>query len=382
MAAKIVFLPVGNGDMTLLQTEEGKNILIDCNIRDPEKYPDALSMLKGKLAKDNRNRSFVDIFVWTHPDQDHCRGIADYFYLGSPEDWKEGSDKIFINEIWSSPIVYKRASKDHTLCEDAKRLNAEVKRRIELFRKKRGATTGDKVLILGEDEGGRNDDIKEIVLLLDSETNKIGDSDSALFSARLLGPIPKSDLEEQEENLEKNHSSVIMTYRITGGSATARFLTGGDAKVLCWELLHQRLSENGKLDDLQYNVMLSPHHCSWHSLSYESLKDKGSDAKVSDIAKAALGQARDSAIIVSSSDHIADDNNDPPAYRAMQEYQSIIDKKGGQFICMDDHKKDGKNVPLEIVISSDGIKISPVKVLGMSGSGGSAVNRRGGDGYA
>ena len=34
MSAKICFFPVGNGDMTLIQTEDEKNILIDCRLMD------------------------------------------------------------------------------------------------------------------------------------------------------------------------------------------------------------------------------------------------------------------------------------------------------------------------------------------------------------
>ena len=33
MVAKIAFFPVGNGDMTLVELESGRKILIDINIR-------------------------------------------------------------------------------------------------------------------------------------------------------------------------------------------------------------------------------------------------------------------------------------------------------------------------------------------------------------
>src|SRR5207247_2615920 len=51
MASKIAFFPVGNGDMTLIQLESGRTILIDVNIRaaadDPEdSTPDVAKMLR------------------------------------------------------------------------------------------------------------------------------------------------------------------------------------------------------------------------------------------------------------------------------------------------------------------------------------------------
>ena len=40
MTAKLCFFPVGNGDMTLIQTEDGKNRLFDGRIRDGEEHAD------------------------------------------------------------------------------------------------------------------------------------------------------------------------------------------------------------------------------------------------------------------------------------------------------------------------------------------------------
>lgn len=59
MTAKISFFPVGNGDMTLIQTEDGKNILIDCRIRDGKEHPDVRSQLREKLSRNDEGRLFV-----------------------------------------------------------------------------------------------------------------------------------------------------------------------------------------------------------------------------------------------------------------------------------------------------------------------------------
>ena len=75
MTAKLCFFPVGNGDMTLIQTEDEKNILIDCRIRDGEEHPDVRSQLREKLSRDSEGRLFVNLFIWTHPDSDHCDGV-------------------------------------------------------------------------------------------------------------------------------------------------------------------------------------------------------------------------------------------------------------------------------------------------------------------
>ncbi|EFA6874543.1 hypothetical protein ONM84_002923 [Escherichia coli] len=384
MSAKICFFPVGNGDMTLIQTEDGKNILIDCNIRKGEEYPDVLSQLREKLIRDEKDRLFIHLFIWSHPDEDHCSGIAEHFHLGKPEDWSERSDKIFINEIWSSPIVFRRHhAQNHPLCDDAIALNKEIKRRVSLFREKGYLDgVGNQVLVLGKDENGKTDDIGGILLELDQTTCWINQSYSAYIEAHLLGPSPKKELEELEDKLGKNHSSVIMNFEIKGGSKTANFLSGGDAEVVCWECVRDRLTDKYAMSWLDYDILQAPHHCSWHSLSSDSLSKKGDDAKTSEKAMEVFNRAKEKAFIISSSKTIEDDEKDPPAYRAKEEYEKIVDNKNGQFLCVSDHKRNGENIPLEIEISDNGIKKIAASALGMAESSSAAVNRQGGGGYA
>jgi hypothetical protein len=387
MTATISFFPVGNGDMTLIQTDAGKKILIDCNIRTGDEYPDVINQLRDKLTRDSDERLFIDLLVWTHPDEDHCKGIEEHFHLGAPEDWSEKKDLIFVNEIWSSPMVYRRASKNHKLCDDAKALNREVKRRVKYFEGNNFSNVGNYVLILGNDESGKTDDIQDIVMQLDSSRSYINNVNDYGFSARLLGPSPKTELDEDEEKLGKNHSSVIMNYTITSGFNAANFLSGGDAEVICWENLLQRMKGNYTKSYLEYDVLQAPHHCSWHSLSHDSLskaKEDGVEAETSDEAIEALSEAKNNAFIISSSNTIEDDEKDPPAYKAKEEYEAIVDKVSGSFKCVDDHKNnDDENVPLEIEISSTGTKVLSIASIAKSKNAtNTAVNRNGGDGYA
>ncbi|MEM5497654.1 hypothetical protein WNY77_09645 [Paraglaciecola mesophila] len=387
MTATISFFPVGNGDMTLIQTDSGRNILIDCHIRSGDEHPDVINQLKEKLTRDSDERLFIDLLVWSHPDEDHCKGIDEHFHLGSPGDWSDKKDLIFVNEIWSSPMVYRRADKNHKLCDDAKALNREVKRRVKYFEDNKVCDVGNYVLILGNDENGKTDNIQDIVMQLDSGHSYINNVNDYGFSARLLGPSPKAELDEDEEKLGKNHSSVIMNYTITSGSNAVNFLSGGDAEVICWENLLKRMNDNDTKAYLEYDVLQAPHHCSWHSLSYESLskaKENGVVAETSVEAIEALSKAKNSAFIISSSNTIEDNEKDPPAYKAKEEYEEIIDKVAGSFKCVNDHKNNNdENVPLEIVISSTGTKVlSTASIAKSKNAANTAVNRNGGDGYA
>jgi hypothetical protein len=143
MAAKITFFQVGNGDMTLLRLADTRvtTVLIDINIRaaaaDPDDdTPDVVQALRKRLIKDKDGRPFVDAFLLSHPDQDHCRGLISHFWLGDPSDYPDDDldqdkKRILIRELWSSPLIFRRRSKNHTLCKDAQAFDKEARRRVE-----------------------------------------------------------------------------------------------------------------------------------------------------------------------------------------------------------------------------------------------------------
>lgn len=354
---------VDNGDMTLVQLESGRTVLVDINIRsaaddDGQDAPDVASQLKSLLSRDKDGRMYVDAFLLTHPDEDHIRGLENHFHLGAPGDWQKKDDRIIIREMWSSPMVFRRRSKNHTLCDDAAAWNKEARRRVQLFRDNNGDASGDRILILGEDEGDKTDDLTAILVKTGTSFGKIDGVTDSTFSARLLAPFPKQETDDDESLLTKNNSSVVLQLTLTAGndSTAGVYLFGGDAEVGIWEKVWSKYGQTPSR--LSYDVLLSPHHCSWHSLSWDSWSDKGKDAKVSQNARSALAQANDGATILTSSKTIKDDKKDPPCIRAKQEYKDILAGVSGEFRCIADHAGDK---PLVIEMTANGPKIERAK---------------------
>ena len=88
MPTTITFFPVDNGDMTLIKFGDldATTLLIDVNIRQDADDPDGEARdvakdLRERLKKDENGRPYVDAFLLSHPDQDHCRGLKRHFYL-------------------------------------------------------------------------------------------------------------------------------------------------------------------------------------------------------------------------------------------------------------------------------------------------------------
>jgi hypothetical protein len=369
MNAKLTLFPVGNGDMTLIELADGETqVLVDVNIRalaeDDEESLDAAAALRKKVKRDGKGRPYLAAFLLSHPDQDHCSGLIEHFWLGSPSDYpddkkKDAEKRILIREIWSSPIVFRRASKNHILCDDARAFADEARRRVKVNREKKfnGVSEGDRILILGEDEDGKTDDLGPILVKVDQEFDRINWSHSKVFRARLLAPLPK-DGDETEELLSKNHSSTILNIRLASDEKhldACRFLTAGDAEVAIWELLWAKHKRQAEV--LEYDILLTPHHCSWHSLSYDSWSENHEDAEVSAAARSALSQARPGATLVASSDAIKDDDNDPPCYGAKREYEKIARSAQGSFVCTGEYPTESAPAPLEFLIGSEGISL-------------------------
>lgn len=352
MTASTTHFCVGNGDMHLVETEDGRTLLVDINIRQPgPDVPDVITQLRKRLKRDAAGRLYVDGFLLTHPDQDHCRGIREHFHLGPPETWSKGADKIVIREMWSSPIIFRRAERDNPLCDDAGAWRAEARRRVQRFRLRGIGPDGERVIIMGEDIDGKTNDLGQILVKVDEEFSRICGATSR-FTARLIAPMPASD-DDEDDFLSRNNSSVILGLALhaDGYTDASRYLFGGDAEVGIWEKVWDR--NKSRKHVLEYDVLIAPHHCSWHSLSWDSWSDFGEDVEVSGNARDALGQARPGAEVLASSKPVKDDANDPPCIRAKREYKDIVASQDGVFTCIAD--RSGTD-PYEIEVTHAGHK--------------------------
>lgn len=363
MSAVITFFPVGNGDMALINLESGRNILVDINIRQPDdEIRDVAADLRDRLARDDQGRPYVDAMLLTHPDQDHCRGLVDHFHLGPTAEYDEPEEgeagKIIIREMWSSPMVFRRSKKKNKseVCADAQAWATEARRRVRLLKDGKTPTSGDRIQVLGEDEGGKTDSLTDVLVKTGGSIISVDGVEDDTFEAFLIAPAPKGSDEEEEER-SKNDSSVILRFSIAykDDPAACKLLLGGDAGVAIWEKIWKKHKRTPAL--LDYDIMVAPHHCSWRSLSNESWSDTKGKAKPSQDALDALGQTRDHAFIVASSKEISADDCDPPCVGAEREYERIADGAVGKFLNTATHMDGDTIVPMVFEVHRSGPKL-------------------------
>ena len=369
----ITFYPVDNGAMALLKLNDDAEttILVDMFIRpeaddpDGEKF-DVASHLRAQLKKDEQERPYVDVFLLSHNDDDHIKGVQEHFHLGAPDDYTFPEDEdapvpILIQEMWSSARFWQRSSSSNKLSDDAKAFNREMKRRVKLFQDSGIIQAeGDRAIIIGKDPDGKTDGLETIVRDINTAFSKVNERElAAKCVVRVLGPLPQQEDEEDDEFKKANRASVVVQLAVNETSLWDSYenllMLPGDAEVFVWECLWDKYKGSDWLD---YDVLLTPHHCSWHSLSHDS-ETECDDPQVSPDAKSALSQAKDGAHAVSSSKPIKDDDETPPSQLAKNEYVDVVGE--GRFLCTGEHPDEDDLQPIVFALTADGPQLQPIK---------------------
>lgn len=362
MKSQILFYPVDNGNMVLLKLNDNNQttILFDIFIRnaadddsDSSKF-NVAKHLKENLKRDKLNRPYVDVFLLTHHDEDHIRGFKKHFItcddISNDDKDNEENEKIVINEIWSSSRFWKKASESNFLIEDAKLFNKEIKKRVNLYKENQKIQeAGKRAIIICDDENNKTEGLEEITKSLFTSFSKINNSDlENKIKIYILGPIPKQEDEDIDDYKKSNRGSVVLSISVFEESYENKILLTGDAEMFVWEYIYNKFEKN--LEQLSYDILLVPHHCSWYSIGY---KDNNTGEKVlSENALNSLSQAKENSFIIASCMPIKDDDKNPPHYEAKEKYSKIKNIK--EFICTSEYKIEDKAVPIIINLTENG----------------------------
>lgn len=334
----MTFFPVGNGDMTLIQTSEDLKILVDCNMKKSAEEVtnsdfNCIEYLQNNLPKEN-DKSYVDAMFLTHSDQDHCRGVKDYFNLCAPDNFD--GEKIVISEL----VVPARLLIDEELKnEDAKAIREEAERRISLYGEDASMLMGNRIKIIGYSTELK--DYKDIIIPAGEVMSDINGKDLVDTEFFVLRPI-KRDTDDENAGVNEATASFKITFKEEDDDEYIAIL-GGDMTCDTWK---EVIEYN---PDLQFDILLAPHHCSWHAISNEDKKD----GKVDEVISAFLEKSKERAFVVVSSKEIKRNDDNPPSYRAKNEYESHVNE--GRFQCTANYPDSDKPQPYTLQITKQGI---------------------------
>lgn len=268
MEHTIKYYPVGNADCTLIKLDNGMTIIVDCQIlsdltdgKGKQINYDVKADLLKELKKDTSGRPYVDLFISTHPHDDHCKGFEDNFYHGKIDDYDKDKNKneIIIEELWITPRGLK-----NNLADTAVAVRKEAKRRKELYDDNPDfkGSRGNYLRIIGYDQD-KEFDSRYCYVPGKVITSAHGSSFSWL-EIFIHAPF-KEDVETSKKYDDKNATSIVVQFwfkvEIAGEVYyKTRVLMGGDAEHDIWQHI---LDNNSDDEKLKWNIFLSPHHCSW-----------------------------------------------------------------------------------------------------------------------
>lgn len=331
--ATIKYYPVGNGDCSLLTLGDSTTLLIDCNIRESSKGDaddtkfDVKADLLASLKKRTNDAPFVDVFVLTHGDRDHCHGFAKNFYQGDPAKYSKTDQEdylIIMDEIWFSPMVEEISTNDD---EDA--FEAEAMRRIKLHRDKSADCNkpGNRVVIIGYDGKDSFQDLDHLRQVPGSVVKTFNGKAQATFSMFVHAPF-KEQLHEYEER-DKNYTSIVLQARFKQQATDVNYsclaMFGGDADHYAWCVIltkTKKYRNHVKEQALNWDLFLAPHHCSW---SYFNDRPYENNPDPKEEPLEVLDFHRPGARVIASCKEILDNDDNPPHYQARQQY---VDKVG------------------------------------------------------
>lgn len=355
MNTKITFYPVLNGDCTLIEFANGQQMMFDCNFRSDSEdeskddYDVIKDLLDNKLKRKHKGLPYLDAYVLTHPDQDHCRGFKDKFFQGKNPETTDGapskSDKdnklIIIGELWYSPRVFSENSTD--LSDDAKAFKKEAERRMKLYRNNSSDKDkpGNRIRIIGYADVDALNNIPSEVISAAGDTIK-NLNGNTLSDSRFFVHAP---FRESIENDNRNATSIVLQIRVDVGDKTdvGRIVLGGDSEWRVWKKILDKTSDD---NNLKWNILEAPHHCSYHFFADERTYEP-EQSSLDFLAKRV-----NKGYIVSSSKTIKQNDDTPPCQKAKNRYIKSLGDNEDYFKCttVNDVQK-----PVVFEVKSDGI---------------------------
>lgn len=319
----IKFYPVDNADCTLVKLSNGKTIVIDSQIRNAyddkgnQQSFDIKADLLSELNKDADGHPYVDLFINTHPHKDHCIGFGENFYHGDINNYDdENNETIVIGEMW----VTHRAMGNY-VDESAVDIRKEAKRRKKLYDDNADfeGSYGNYLRIIGYDGDKEYDNRYNYIP--GTLVNNINGELLKFLEIFIHAPF-KDDIENCKNEDDKNATSIVIQLGFKyeeNGAVEKKVLLGGDAEYQIWQHIVERNKQDERLD---WHIFQAPHHCSWTFFN-----DPGKEDVLQTSIDILNHQIGKDSYIISSSQEILDDKNNPPCYAAKKEYEKHLKTK-------------------------------------------------------
>lgn len=353
MKHSIKFYPVGNGDCDLITIGgANKKMMFDCNFRkeaeeENDKMYDVLDdLLTNELTSKKCGLPFLDAFLLTHPDQDHCRSFANKFYLGDPDSISQSAKddkKILIGELWYSPRVFEELTGE--LNADAKAFKKEAKRRMDLYKSdsNKADKDGNRIRIIGWADNPDLEGLEDRIVTPGNTISEVNGSNCRYFEMFIHAPF-KDDIEGEDRNM----TSIVSQLRFDSEKERqiARVFLAGDTE---WRIIEEIMDKTSDDNNLKWDLLEAPHHCSYKFFADDREDDP--NQKSLDF----LDKSESNAFVISSSKVVKQNSDNPPCQKAKNRYTDRVGESN--FLCTSGTSEDEADKPIIFEIDNDGLKL-------------------------
>lgn len=262
---QLTFYPLGCADTTLVELHDGQRMLVDfAAMGTTDKRCDLPSLLRSDLAK--AGRKGYRVVAFTHLDNDHCAGAADFFNFKHALKY-QGGGRIEIETLW----VPAAAITEECLDADARVIRQEARHRLR---------TGKGIVVFSRPERltdwfhaeGLDMDIRRNCFV---DAGKLVPGFDLDFDAvEFFAHSPYARRTDDRGLEDRNGDSLVFQARFREGGRNTDVLFTAD-------VTHAELAEivditrlKGNDDRLHWDVYHLPHHCSYTAIGPDKGKDK------------------------------------------------------------------------------------------------------------
>lgn len=350
MTHRLTFYPIGNADCCQIELECSRWLLFDYadrrNPNDPtDKRINLADTLRIGLADAKRDR--YDVVAFTHADDDHIAGAADFFALDHAAKY-QGNGRIAITELWVPAAMILETG----VSEDSRALRQEARHRL---RAGYGIKVFSRPTVLAAWLEGQGLSVAARAACIVDAGQVVPGLSKTEHRVEFFSHSPFAE-REGSALIDRNKDSIVVQATFDCDGVDARLLLTGDTD---WENLSDivRITRwHGNDDRLAWDVVKVPHHSSYLSLAAE--KGVEMTNPTPEIVWLYEEQGADSGILVSTSDPIpVGDTVQPPHRQAARYYRLRGTPKGGEYVVTMEHPRVTAPKPLVILLERSGARV-------------------------
>ena len=159
---------------------------------------------------------------------------------------------------------------------------------------------------------------------------------------------------KEDSAADRNNTSLSLHITLKNDDSHGKAFFFGDREYPTIKKIFDRTKENENTEYLEWDVMLTAHHCSKKVMYWKDDEDSEEEFKKDIMDDFETYQNDDAYLIASSENDFSDEEGkNPPHLIARKRYEEIISSR--HFICTQDHPNEDNPEPVIFELTSDGL---------------------------